>query len=67
MPSYADRNLVDVELNSPDRILARSEPWHDDDIDTDRHLAPADTAEQIDLADLRSIPRDALLILLRPR
>ena len=65
MPSYADRNLVDVELNSPDRILARSEPWHDDDIDTDRHLAPADTAEQIDLADLRSIPRDALLILLR--
>ena len=65
MSSYADRDLVDVELNSPDRLLARSEPWHAEDIDTDRHLAPADSAEQIDLADLRSIPRDALLILLR--
>jgi hypothetical protein len=63
--SYADSHLVDVELNSPDRILARSEPWHADDEDTDRNLAPADTAEQIDLAGLRSIPREALLILLR--
>ena len=63
--THADTNILDVELNSPDRILARSEPWHPDDEDTDRHLDPADTAEQIDLAGLRSIPRDALIILLR--
>jgi hypothetical protein len=63
--TYADCQLVDVEMTSPDRILARSEPWHADDDDTDRNLDPEDTAEQIDLAGLRSIPRDALLILLR--
>ena len=70
MRSYADRDLVDVELNSPDRILARSEPWHAEDIDTDRHLAPADTAEKIDLNGIKGIPRDALrqlLLFLLPR
>lgn len=64
-PSFADRALVDVEMNTPDRILARSEGWHESDINTDRHLDPEDTAENIDLAGLRSIPREALLILLR--
>lgn len=70
MPSYADRDLVDVELNSPDRIVARSEPWHPDDKDTDRHLAPEDTADQIDLNGIKGIPRDALrqlLLFLIPR
>ena len=65
MRSYEGSHLVDVELNSPDRIMARSEPWHEGDKDTCRHLSPADTAEDIDLAGLRSIPREALLILLR--
>ena len=64
--NFEGNHLVDVELNSPDRILARSEPYHEtDDEDTCRHLAPSETAEQIDLAGLRSIPVDALLILLR--
>jgi hypothetical protein len=63
--THADTNILDVELNSPDRILARSEPWHVEDEDTDRHLDPQENAEEIDLAGLRSIPRDALLILLR--
>lgn len=65
MPSYADSHLVDVELNSPDRILARSEPWHPDDIDTDRHLDPEDTPGGIDLKGIKDIPPDAILILLR--
>ena len=60
MPSYADRDLVDVELNSPDRILARSEPWHAEDIDTDRHLDPEDTRETFDASGIKGIPRDAL-------
>ena len=63
--THADTNILDVELNTPDRILARSEAWHEDDKDTDKHLDPEDTAEEIDLAGLRSIPREALLILLR--
>jgi len=63
---YEGNHLVDIDANSPDRLLARSEPWHETDvIDTDRHFSPADTAEDIDLAGLRSIPRAALLILLR--
>ena len=70
MPSYADRDLVDVELNSPDRILARSEPWHHDDIGTDRHLDFDDQGETIDAGGIRDIPRDALrqlLLFLIPR
>ena len=63
--SYADSHLVDVELNSPDRILARSEPWHADDDSTDRHLDPEDTGETIDLNGIKGIPRGALGQLLR--
>lgn len=66
MRSYEGNHLVDVDAMSPDRLVAQKEGWHPSDpSDCDRHLAPADTAEDIDLADLRSIPRDALLILLR--
>ena len=69
--SYADSHLVDVELNTPDRILARSEPWHPDDPpDTDRHLDPDDTPGGIDLNGIKGIPRDALrqlLLFLLPR
>jgi hypothetical protein len=65
MPSYADSDLVQADHTTPLHQLARSEPWHDGDDDTDRNLDPEDTAEQIDLAGLRSVPRDALLILLR--
>jgi hypothetical protein len=63
--TYADCQLVDVEMTSPDRILARSEPWHPDDEDTDRHLDPEDTDETFDLNGIKGIPRDALGQLLR--
>jgi len=66
----ASHNFADVELNSPDRIMARSEPWHAEDKDTDRHLDPDDTAETIDANGIKGIPRDALrqlLIFLIPR
>jgi hypothetical protein len=64
--SYADSHLVDVELNSPDRILARSEPWNaTDPDDCDRHLDPEDTDETIDANGIKGIPRDALGQLLR--
>jgi hypothetical protein len=62
---YADSDLVQADHNTPLHQLAKKEPWHDGDEDTDPQLDPADTAEQIDLAGLRSVPRDALIILLR--
>jgi hypothetical protein len=65
MPSYADSDLVQADHTTPLHQLAKKEPWDDADEDTDPQLDPADTAEQIDLAGLRSVPRDALLILLR--
>lgn len=70
MRTFADRALVDVEMNTPDRILARSEPWHTEDTDTDRHLDPEDDTEQLDMAGIKGIPRDALrqiLLFLVPR
>ena len=67
MRTYADSQLVDVEMTSPDRILARSEPWHPTDPDdSDRHLDPQETADEtIDAGGIRGIPRDALGQLLR--
>jgi hypothetical protein len=57
---------ADVEMNSPDRVIARSEPWHPSDPDDcDRHLAPADDDESIDLNGIKGIPRGALGQLLR--
>jgi hypothetical protein len=66
----ASYEWADVELNSPDRILARSEPWHADDDSTDRHLDPEDTEETFDANGIKGIPRDALrqlLLFLIPR
>jgi hypothetical protein len=63
--AYADNDLVQTDHNTPLHQLAKKEPWHDGDNSTDPQLDPADVAEDIDLAGLRSIPRAALLILLR--
>ncbi len=70
MKHIADGHFVDVEMSSPDRILARSEPWHEGDKDTDRHLDPDDTGETIDANGIKGIPKDALrqlLLFLLPR
>ena len=64
MKKYDNRELVDVELNSPDRILARSEPWHAEDIHTDHQLDPEDIGETFDAAGIKGIPLDALRQLL---
>jgi hypothetical protein len=56
---------VELDCNSPARILARSEPLHPDDEDFDPDLGPEDPGENIDLAGITSIPRDALRTLLR--
>lgn len=58
-------------MNSPDRLLARKEAWHPEDFETDRHLDPTeDDTEQLDMAGIKGIPRDALrqiLLFLVPR
>jgi len=67
---YEGNHLVDIDANSPDRILARSEPYHEGDIDTDRHLDPDDNGETIDANGIKGIPKDALrqiLLFLLPR
>ena len=64
MKKYDNRELVDVELNSPDRIHARSEPWHAEDIHTDHQLDPEDIGETFDAAGIKGIPLDALRQLL---
>ena len=58
-------DLVNIDSNTPDRIMARSEPLHPSDGDFDHELAPCDGGETFDAAGLKSIPRQALLILLR--
>jgi hypothetical protein len=55
-----------ADHETPDKILARTEAWHpEDDQGSDPLLSPAEDGLTIDLAGLRSIPVDALLILLR--
>ena len=55
-----------ADHETPDKIIARTEAWHeDDDEGSDPLLSPAEDGLTIDLAGLRSIPVDALLILLR--
>ena len=55
-----------ADHETPDKIIARTEAWHeDDDEGSDPLLSPAEDGLTIDLAGLRSIPTDALLILLR--
>ena len=54
-----------LDCNSPDRLLAKSEPLHEADGDFDADLGPEDDGETFDAAGLKSIPRQALLHLLR--
>jgi hypothetical protein len=57
-------HLVNIDSDSPDRILAKSEAWHPADDGTDAALAPCNGDETFDAAGLKSIPRQALLLLL---
>jgi hypothetical protein len=59
-----DGHLVTIDEASPDRLLARAEPLHETDKDFDADLAPCDDGETIEAAGLKSIPRQALLLLL---
>jgi hypothetical protein len=53
-----------ADHETPDKILARTEGWHEDDQDTDHQLDPEDIGETLDLAGIKDIPRDALKQLL---
>ena len=67
MRTYHTENgdLINIDENSPDRIAARREALHPEDLDFDHDLAPDDGGETFDAAGLKSIPRQALLHLLR--
>jgi hypothetical protein len=54
-----------ADNNSPDRILARSEPMHPTDEDFDHDYAPDHDGETFDAAAIKNIPRDALKVILR--
>jgi hypothetical protein len=58
-------DLVNIDENTPDRILARSEPMHETDKDWDADLGPEDDGERIDFDAIKTVPRDALKVLLR--
>jgi len=58
-------DLVNIDKNTPDRIMARKEALHPTDGDFDHDFAPDDDGQTFDAARLKSIPRQALLILLR--
>jgi hypothetical protein len=60
-----DGTAVGLDKNTPDRILARKEALHPDDEDFDHDLGPEDGGEVIDFGAIKSVPRDALKILLR--
>ena len=51
--------------DSPDKIVARKENLHETDKDFDHELSPDDGGETINAAGIKSIPRDALKVLLR--
>jgi hypothetical protein len=57
-------DLVNIDENSPDRIMARSEPLHPEDLDYDAEFGPTDGGETFAAAQLKAIPRQALLHLL---
>ena len=60
-----DGHLINIDENTPARIAARKEALHPTDGDDwDRDLGPDDAPETIDAAGMRSIPKQALLILL---
>ena len=57
-------HLITIDQDSPDKIAARREALHPEDRDYDADLAPDDDSQTFDAAGLKSIPRQALLILL---
>ncbi len=62
---FEDGNAVGIDTDSPDKIMARSQSLHElDGDDWDADLGPEDDGETIEAAGLKSIPRQALLILL---
>ena len=60
MPTYVDREIVQVDHHSPAVAAARREPWHAEDIHTDHQLDPEDIGETFDAAGIKGIPLDAL-------
>ncbi len=62
---FENGEAVELDFNSADRILARSEAMHPDDEDFDHDFAPEDDGDTIEAAGIKSIPRDALRTLLR--
>jgi hypothetical protein len=62
---FENGGAVGLDENTPARIMARKEALHPTDEDFDADLAPDDDGETIDLAGIKSIPRDALRTLLR--
>ena len=59
-------HLITIDQGSPDKIAARREALHETDgEDWDHEYAPDDGGEDVDLAGIKSIPRDALRTLLR--
>jgi hypothetical protein len=57
-------HLVSVEENSPDKLAARREALHPEDIDFDTDLGPENDGERIDFEGIKAVPRDALKTLL---
>jgi hypothetical protein len=61
-----DGHLVNIDEDSPLRLLARREPLHPDDPDDfDADFRPDDNGERIDFEGIKAVPRDALKTLLR--
>lgn len=62
--SDGHREVISVDLDSPDRIAARREPRHELDGDTDADFDYDDGAN-IDFQSIKSVPPDALKVLVR--
>jgi hypothetical protein len=59
------RGAILADWETPDRIVARLEPMHEDDVDFDADLGHDDGGETIDLAGIKAIPVSALKVLVR--
>lgn len=65
MNHYSEEgHLVNIDENTPDRIAARREALHPEDIDFDTDLGPENDGERIDFEGIKAVPRDALKTLL---
>ena len=62
---FENGEAVGIDTDSPDKIMARSEPMHPEDRDFDADLGPEDPGENIDFKAIQAVPRDALKVLLR--